>query len=188
VKISLIALGSVLIASGLGCAPTTATEIPGQAVNTEYVRIPRRLFEPGWDRKGSGQGQVKVSGQLALESPLEWREDQPQDQDETGSHDEVLADFSDTTGCLELVSTGSGRESAGVCFRIMPDVSSVGLNARDAWLQNPASISSVASLCPQSAPKKLDLRAAQREGEIYRAVFADSSGTCPVEVEVSLRF
>ncbi len=69
------------------------------------------------DPKGSTDGVTQVS-------PVVWKKyaPDPLPSSAINPNEKPIADFRDFTACVEPV---------GLCFRVMPDVSSVGLNERD---------------------------------------------------------
>lgn len=119
---------SASASSGPGAAPgATALAAEVAPAAAMPVRISRAFFEK------SVEGELRIvssaPGQGPVQTSVSWSEsgpigDAPVATAETGA---VLADFRDSRGCANL------RDADGVevCFKLMGDVSSVGLNARE---------------------------------------------------------
>ena len=74
------------------------------------------------------QGQESNAEPLEYESSLNWIEEPTQ---LPPPQEGALADFRDFRGCLQF----QALDSVAVCFNVMPDVSSVGVNSREMSLQ-----------------------------------------------------
>jgi hypothetical protein len=66
---------------------------------------------------------------LDLSSPVVWNQEPTQ---LPAPQPGAIADFRDFTGCANYHNI----DSVAVCFNVMPDVSSVGVNAKDVSLRN----------------------------------------------------
>jgi hypothetical protein len=112
--------GDSLLSQGSGDPTSSSSHSessmpPTQA--TQPLRLSRAFFEK------SLVGSVTV-GSDKTESDVTWTELPPTSPAPTGP---VIADLRDHKGCASYDSVGN----VSLCFNIMPDVSSVGVNAKD---------------------------------------------------------
>lgn len=87
------------------------------------IRIPRVFFE------GQVQGQIKIKSENSnlnrnYSSPVIWKEEHPL---QAPAPQEALADYRDFKGCAWF----RDLDSLALCFNVMPDVSSVGVNTKE---------------------------------------------------------
>ncbi len=96
-----------------------AAELPHQ-----YVRVSRTFFE---EPKRPLMGEFTVSGtpdSFTESGPVSWKRygPDPLPASAINPNEKPIADFRDYTACVEPV---------GLCFKVMPDVASLGLSERD---------------------------------------------------------
>jgi hypothetical protein len=109
-------------AASSGTSPGTET-----ATKPHPVRVSRAFFI---DQKLSGQITVKTpSGEdIHVKTPIEWFEEPTSQKPPRAG---ALADFRDHPGCAHY----QGADTVAVCFNMMGDVYSLGVNGKDVTLR-----------------------------------------------------
>jgi hypothetical protein len=136
----------------------------GEAPTLVPVRVSRALFE----KEMKAEVRLRdASGRLVdeLGSAVEWVEYPPT---APAPSPDAIADFRDRDGCAWLSQEADSPErQPGVCFRLMGDVSSVGLNDREMRLEN------MIEWAQARAPgiQSLALVQATRDSSGFRATF-----------------
>jgi len=162
-------------------APAGAYKVP--------VRINRSFFEKDYQQSV----QITVNGSaLDYSGRGTWKEQAtdlpaPAPDESTGP---VLADFRDFKAC----SSNDRAPGVGVCFNVMPDVSSVGMNAKEMKLEGLSQV--VPSECSDAA-SQLAFKGATRSAynpaggpEHYTAEFSNGEAAgsrCALTIQVTFQ-
>lgn len=120
----------IVILGSISSAKSDVTSSPNLNLSNKKapVRIPRSFF------KGPLSGTLQVhasvpSFQLEKNTHVAWVEEPTE---LPSPQPGAIADYRDFTGCAQY----SEIDSVAVCFNVMPDVSSVGVNQKDVSLRN----------------------------------------------------
>ncbi|MFL5815317.1 MAG: hypothetical protein ACJ763_17200 [Bdellovibrionia bacterium] len=151
---ALVLLGSAQVLAALalfGSSAPAAESTPAPS----YVRISRAFFEKPL------HAQVKLSApnstassngsdSKTFDSEVEWIQyppTTPAPQTNNSELGQVLADFRDFVACAEMSSLGESR----LCFKVMADVSNLGVNDNEMTLRGVDTISTETALFPTGA-------------------------------------
>jgi hypothetical protein len=141
------------------------------------VRIPRTFFEKSIIGSIHAQtlNQPSGKGDFQSSSPLTWIEYPTQ---LPAPQPGARADFRDFKGCLQY----SDNRNLSICFNVMPDVSSVGMNTREMSLDGVEKIIAEQLLdnCPFSL-KKVEITQADRTESGYIAKYAVNGDILPAQ-------
>jgi hypothetical protein len=161
---ALVLLGSAQVMAAIAFFGSSApaaesTPTPAATPAPSYVRISRAFFEKPL------HAQVKLSAPNAttsstnssngsdsktFDSEVDWVQyppTAPAPQTNNSELGQVLADFRDFVACAEMTSLGESR----LCFKVMADVSNLGVNDNEMTLRGVETISAETALFPQSA-------------------------------------
>jgi hypothetical protein len=141
---------AALIFFGSWAPAAEPTPTPSATSAPSYVRISRAFFEKPL------HAQLKLSApdsngtdSKALDSEVDWVQ-YPPTAPAPQTHDpelgQVLADFRDFVACAEMTSLGEAR----LCFKVMADVSNLGVNDNEMTLRGIDTITTETALFPQS--------------------------------------
>ncbi|MCM2321865.1 MAG: hypothetical protein NDJ90_01240 [Oligoflexia bacterium] len=174
-----------LVLGVLLAAAATATSHAAEATADADPKIaPVRVNRSFFERTLESELKVVAAHQApaVLASRSQWVEyptelPLPEPTEETGP---VLADFRDFKACNELERPGDLK----LCFNVMPDVSSVGLNAREMALEGLAAL--LPARCAEAA-KDAKLVAASRDEDRFSVKFALEAQGCQAQVELTVR-
>ncbi len=130
-------------------ADTAPTQVP-------YVRVSRAFFEKPLRAEVKLSSPAGPAGQIAqtgsgsdsstYSSPVQWVQyppTAPAPQQSDPKLGQVLGDFRDFVACAEMTALGQAR----LCFKVMGDVSNLGLNDREMTLRG---IDTISSANPQA--------------------------------------
>lgn len=107
--------------------PPPMENVANAAENEGFLRVDRDFFE---NPDHPLRGEIRIEGApeaVASQEPVTWKQFAPEQPIQAPPGEIPIADFRDFVGCAEIQSA----PVAALCFRVMPDVSSLGLNERE---------------------------------------------------------
>ncbi|MGZ3688324.1 MAG: hypothetical protein ACXWPM_09370 [Bdellovibrionota bacterium] len=128
-----LVLGAMELVAASGCSGTEASASASPSASQAPIELPVRISRAFFEKSMVGEIHIRdLKGSETFSAPsssVDWRED-PTTLPAPGPG--AIADFRDFQGCAEFSGEAEGVE---LCFNVMPDVSSVGVNAKDTKVQ-----------------------------------------------------
>ncbi|MCM2277031.1 MAG: hypothetical protein NDJ89_03030 [Oligoflexia bacterium] len=175
---SFLSMGGLMVGALLAGAIASEAAEPAAGSGLPVLRVKRAFFEKTLET----ELKVSVRGQAAgaVIARSEWVEyptelPAPAPDASTGP---VLADFRDFKACNELANP----EAVKLCFNVMPDVSSVGLNAKEMALEGLQSV--LPSGCKAESAR---LSRIARDDDQFTVSYTLEQPGCEAEVTLSVR-
>ena len=174
-------IGTVLLSAAYVLVTASGAWASESQARPITPRVNLAFFEPpseGTLKIQTDQNSEERQGksQWAVGAPIG---EAPQATEETGP---VLADFRDRVGCATF--GGSGLQGVSLCFKVMGDVSNLGLNEREVWIEGLENV--VPSECTNSS-QTVAFSKGSRDDESFTVEFVSTNPECPARYELTLK-